>query len=107
MDTLLYQFRDRFRRRLATIRAFVSKRLVSLTPPARGYALHKDVPVLRVNHAAGEDVLSGVREVTRSGYLTRPLVWTRTTREGDQRALDDLSHTTANRPTFLLRRTQT
>lgn len=33
----------------------------------------KNVPILRVNHAPGEDVLCGMREVARSGYLTRPL----------------------------------
>ena len=44
MEPLLYQFRDRLRRRLATIRAFVSKRFASLKPPARGYASQRMCP---------------------------------------------------------------
>lgn len=44
MEPVLRQFRDRFRRRLATITASVSKLFASLAPPARGFASQRMCP---------------------------------------------------------------
>lgn len=44
MDPVLYRFRDRFRRRRATVKALVSKWFASLTPPVQGYASQRMCP---------------------------------------------------------------
>jgi hypothetical protein len=44
MQPVLRQFRDRFRRRLATIAASVSKLFASITLPARGFASQRMCP---------------------------------------------------------------
>jgi hypothetical protein len=54
----------------------------------------KNVPVLRVNHVAVEDIVPGVREVARAGHdeiisFWNPYFQDTQRREGDQRALDN------------------
>src|ERR1039458_7477566 len=44
MDPVLRRWRDRFRRRLVSFRASVSKLFASVTPPARGFAAQRMCP---------------------------------------------------------------
>jgi len=44
MESVLRQFRDRFRRKIAAVTASISKLFATLTPPVRGYASQRMCP---------------------------------------------------------------
>ena len=71
MERAFRQLRDRFRRRLATITASVLQAVCVACATGSRFRIAKDVPVLRVDHAAVQVVLPGVRKVARASHVDR------------------------------------
>jgi hypothetical protein len=55
------------------------------------FRVAENVPVLRFNHAAREDVLPRMREVARSGFLTIGFLFDPRMNEGDQSCFGQFS----------------